>query len=480
MRKTIVLGLSALLLSACTGTKQSSESATIALPVSEKQLCLDWYTAYSESFPEDFWSNDEDESLPVPDRYIVTDLDHDGLAEVLVQGKDTNNAALLSYDKEGKVKFTDVTNDGYLCLGIGDGWYVREFDDHMNEYRTWTRYYYKVTNGEFDYIGEKSFGFDGVGDDGEYINKEEDATGGQAPANDQITMYDFLTDWQTISDDAKADANTVLADGEGCDNTDDCECDTPEDQFFACEVKLDDGTRMRLDYKVDTNDHIAGFTTYYRSNGKTSKIPFFGTHFYDRFVNQDFLNVYEYYNGKCCGHMLWSLSEDNELSSGTWTLRDRKLGFESYEVKSPDTEAEYTSPSLDFKLADQLLPCDRQTLRDLFAKAYPESGPANYFMMVDMDSNGVFEIFVCNGFGSAPKTALVWMENGQPQVMGFGPNHQLMLHFADMFVTSDEGQTLYHWSDGKPVKDTDADADRLQFLADYSQDLTAMGEWLSM
>ena len=46
-------------------------------------------------------------------------------------------------------------------------------------------------------------------------------------------------------------------------------------------------------------------------------------------------------------------------------------------------------------------------------------------MLVDMNNDGTFEVFVQNGFGSAPLTALVWMQDGEPRVMGFGPNSML-------------------------------------------------------
>lgn len=485
LRMPLVSSLSLLLLAACTGQK-ASDTESLALPVSEKQLCLDWYTAFETYFEEVFDDDDENPFVQLaPKEYIVTDLDHDGLAEVLMQGEASPNAAILSYDKDGKVKFMDITNDGYLTLGVGDGWYVREFDNHMGEFRNWTKYYYEVKDGEFDFIGDRTVGFEGLDDEGEYIEMEPaDGTDGKAPADSLITLYYNLHDWIRIGDDAKAEALSVLEDGEGSEERGmDEGSEDPEDfvSYHAGEVTLADGTRLRLDYKIDANGNVSGETTYYRSSGKTSKIPFFGNQFYDRFVNQDFVRVYEHYNGKCCGQMIWSLNDQNELNSGSWYLRDKSLMFDTYEVKEPVTEVGYTSPSLDFKLADQLLPCSRQTLKDLFAQAYPESGPANYFMMVDMDNDGTFEVFVENGFGSAPKTALIWMQNGEPQVMGFGSKHQVYLHMAGMYVKSEEGSQIYRWVDGVPSKDPEEDnEEEIQFFDNYSLDMNVMGEWLNM
>lgn len=251
MKRTSIIGMSLLLLTACTGSKQTNDS-TIAfgklpLPVSEKQLCLDWYSIFSEMSGEDDSYDEDGNPINMPNQYLVTDLDNDGLAEVLLQGVRSSDAAMLSYDKNGKVKFSDATTDGYLCLGIGKGWYVREFDDHMGEYRTWTKYYYKVENGQFDFIGGKATGFEGLDENGDYKVKESDGTEGKAPSDDEIQMYYNLEGWVNINDDAKSEALTVLADGETCDDADDCGCGEPDDQYFAGEVTLDNGTRLRLD-----------------------------------------------------------------------------------------------------------------------------------------------------------------------------------------------------------------------------------------
>lgn len=485
LRMPAIGSLSLLLLVACSGQK-SSDTGTLALPVSEKQLCLDWYTAFDVEHEEVFGDDEENPFVRFePQEYIVTDLDHDGLAEVLMQGKESQIAAMLSYDKEGKVKFMDVTSDGYLTLFIGDGWYVREFDNHMGEYRTWTKYYYEVKDGQFEFLGDRSVGFLGLDDEGEYIEMEpEDNTDGRAPADSLLTPYYDLHGWIRIGDDAKAEALSALADGEGGEELGmDEGSENPEESvaYYAAEVTLEDGTRLRLDYMVDANDKIAGETTYYRSNGKTSKIPFFGNHYFDRFMSQDFVRVYEHYNGKCCGQMLWAVNDDYEIINGSWSLRGKSLAFDNSVTKEPVTEAAYTRPALDFKLADQLLPCNRQTLKELFAQAYPESGPANYFMLVDMDNDGIFEVFVQNGFGSAPLTALVWMQDGEPRVMGFGPKHKVYLHPAVVYVESENGSQIYRWKDGAPCKDPEKDNDEeIQFFDNYSLGMSDLGEWLNM
>lgn len=214
-----VCGLGLLFMTACTGQKSAegvTEAEVLSLPVSEKQLCIDWYTAFASDF-EEVYGDDDSESFvtSAPREYIVTDLDHDGLAEVLMQGEEPQKAAIMSYDKDGKVKFSDVTSDGYLSLGIGDGWYVREFDNHMGEFRNWTRYYYHVKNGEFDFIGDKTVGFEGLDDEGEYVEMEPvDGTDGMAPADSLITYFYDLHGWIGIGDDAKAEALSVLEDGE--------------------------------------------------------------------------------------------------------------------------------------------------------------------------------------------------------------------------------------------------------------------------
>jgi len=476
MRQSIILGMSVLMLSACLGGKQSSETqkeaAALALPVSEKQLCLDWYTAFGDALP------DYDEELPKPNQYIVTDIDHDGTAEVLMQGDDTNKAAMLSYNKDGEINFSDVTNDGYLCLGIGDGWYVREFDDHMNEFRTFTKYYYKVEDGMFTFIGERETGFDGIDEAGEFIPKESDNTGGKAPADSVITMYYDMANWKVISDDAKAAALTALE--EGGEEAEFVEDDMEENETHAGEVTLENGTRFRVDYMQTPSKYITGYTTYYRSNGQTSIIPFFGTKYFDKSMGQNYIDVYEHYNGKCCGHMIWSLNDNNELISGSWFIGEKNSSFDTFKVVDADPDAEFTGPSLDFKVADKLMPCDRETMKKLFAQTYPESGPANYFMLVDIDSNGSFESLVVNGFADVAKIALVWKEGNEAKIMGFGKNHNVSVQSSALFVKSDDGKSLYRWADGKPCLATDTSPEEMEYFEQNAMDLSASGEWLSL
>lgn len=162
-------------------------------PVSDETICNDWYNEFRK-----LDENATDSTLPRPSEYWVLNLENDELDEILVRGEDDICYAMLAYNAEGELVFADATNDGYQELGWANGWYLTRYDDHMGEYRTWTTSYYKIENGKFDYVGEKTVGLKGLDEEGEPISYEEDGTNGQAPADSLVTMFYEMDGWMPL------------------------------------------------------------------------------------------------------------------------------------------------------------------------------------------------------------------------------------------------------------------------------------------
>lgn len=197
MKHKILLGIALITMASCTKNgPQPTDDKKLTLPVSELKMCRDWHVSFRETH------FDKDDEIYPPQEYLLYDIDGDGRAEVLLRESQANFVALLCYDKEGKLTFVQSSFDGYEEYAVGKGWFVTQYDDHMGEFRKWTKWYYRVVDGRFGYIGYKIDGLEGVTDDGEFIEVSQDETGGKAPADSLVTFSYDLEGWQQISREA--------------------------------------------------------------------------------------------------------------------------------------------------------------------------------------------------------------------------------------------------------------------------------------
>lgn len=483
----LILSVSPLL--APLATAQSANN--LSLPVSEMKLCRDWFVTFQQAL-ECAGSDVAD-----PGEYLLYDIDGDGRAEVLMRQKENNWEAMLSYDAEGRMQFVDCTSDGYLSLGVAPGWYVRQFDDHMNEYRSWTSYFYRVEQGKFDFIGHKMNGINGLDDEGEYKWYSEDETGGKAPADSLITFLYDLTGWQSISQEALDAYSDHFDDwddmpffeaAESAQNGYEDFLSDPDAQAYsiATEFTLDNGTRGRLDMLQDRDSKIVGWTTYYRKNGSRSRINFFGARYYDGAVGQEFIELHEYYNGKCCGHMKLTVDE-TRFESGTWMLKGKELQFTEFTPVDYDLDNQpaLASPASDPDLADKLLPCSRQVIRDRLLDEYDELEGDIEFMLYDMNHDGIFEILLRYSIGSRLSNGIIWMNNGQPELICGGSTPLFMsINAPVLFVTpvDDDSSTSpyeWTWASGHPEMNS-LDENEAYFLERYTHGPTELGEWCKL
>lgn len=485
MKKSFYIALSLLTLTACnkSGSQSASDTQPLTLPVSEVKLCCDWYKTLSSMFI------DEEENCE-PAEYLLYDIDGDERAEVLMRNKH-NCSAIFSYDANGRLVFADGSTDGYMTLGVGKGWYVIQHDDHMGEYRTWTTYYHKVHEGKFDFIGDVTLSLQGLDDEGEYIESTEDNTRGLAPADSLISYFYDLEGWLPISQEALDTYRDHLDDWNdypvsGNDEaTSVAEGNTDSDvQCIAAEFTLDNGMKGRLDMIVTSDSKITGWTTYYRKNGSTSKICFFGTTYNEEFIDNDVVELHEYYNGKCCGHFKYFLTLDGEFSHGSWYLRDRDNSIEQL-TKVPFDEANQpvlASPATDATLADQLLPCSRNEIRERLLEEYDELPDDLRFMLYDMNRDGKYEIFLRYPIDQVYSHAVIWMNDKRPELICGGSTPMLMsingniLYVVPQSTNEQVSPYTWTWVGNSPEMHI-LDEEESSFLEQSTHDLDQLGDW---
>lgn len=96
---------------------------------------------------------------------------------------------------------------------------------------------------------------------------------------------------------------------------------------YSITGKLDGKTDIRLDMQVNGDDIVCGETTYYRTNGKMSKIKFIGYYETDsENPGKAYMNLNEYDGTKICGH--WAIDvSNNKITGAEWNLYDKSLSI---------------------------------------------------------------------------------------------------------------------------------------------------------
>lgn len=481
MKIEVILCVStALMFVSCNGSKQAdtqSGDSNSNLPVSEEQLCKDWARAYQED-----WAF-EPENVPIPETYLPYDIDGDGRPEILV--KAPYNTGLFAYDKEGQVSFSYVNYDNYDELGVGPGWFVTLHDDHMGESRHWTFDYCRVKEGKYESIGTYSIERVGVTEDGEYEEEVVDGTGDQRPSGEEYTMYYDLEGWIPFSQQAidamRQSLGSATPAPEASAVT---EAPTEKPKTIAGEIVLAGGTRCRVDIKHRDSSLLYGWTTYYRKNGDSSTIPFFGNAYHDDQMGEDYYELHEYNaKGKCCGHLSLSYNQ-GEFVSGKWQLRDRQLTIDSYQPATYNTQVEpvLAAPSTSEELGNKLLPCSREQINDLVHKTLPKHRGPNYLLLYDVNKDGTFEVVVQTSCDGRTCHSLLWVQDGEPRLLYSGTSYSVTLFLAPYIVlrlANAEGERsydIYEWQNGEPEKVSLPDGER-EFIIDNAYMPEALGEW---
>jgi len=477
-----------LMASGCAKTSEKTSGAS-GMPVSEEQICKDWMSSFE-------WIDTDETELPRPAEYLLRDLDGNGIDEVLVRAENQNIQGLLAYDAKGELTFNDVTDDGYLELLVGKGWYIRRFDDHMNEYRTWTSYYYKVENGKFDFVGDSEDGFKGLDEEGNPIDFSNDNTGGRQPAEaDSVQLVSELEGWQKFSPKTLAALDQIQEqvkkelEAKKASEPENANTEETEPTYKAAELTLEGGTKCRVDMKCIKPQSIAGWTTYYRKGGQESQIPFFGTKVYDKDLGYDVYLLHEYNNGKCCGHLQVVLDGDGNFKLGNWHLNDRKMEITSYKETSYNSAKEpndLKTPGTNVQMTKQFLPCSTAEIEQLLNQIYPNENRPYEIMLFDLNDDKTFEAFVrtWNKDGNLDEVFL-WMQDGKPRLW----NGQLWISkmkvlrpYIVLKEIDEKGEnyhTIWCWEDGE-LKEAILDEEEHDYIIDKSYEVGEYGEWIKM
>ncbi len=109
---------------------------------------------------------------------------------------------------------------------------------------------------------------------------------------------------------------------------------TAANKRYSFKGKLGADINFRIDLEEeDYTNVVMGQMTYYRKNGKTSKIKVFGTSTKTVIFDDDYKELYlnEYNGTKICGDIHMLITADGIFDNGTWSFNDKVLTMENVE-----------------------------------------------------------------------------------------------------------------------------------------------------
>lgn len=254
---------------------------------------------------------------------------------------------------------------------------------------------------------------------------------------------------------------------------------------MAAKILLDDERAMRIDYQIDENGNVSGWSTYYRKNGTSFTIPFFGNSYLDNFVGTKFFEVHEYHNNKCCGHHVWAINDSDEFDNGHFILGEKTIGYKTFETQPYNEEANATfeTPGTNPSLAKSLFPCPIETAKESFKKAY--GIVPTHFLLVDIDHSGSFEAFMKGGTEKEVKVAMLWTKGGAPLFISYddkgGENTWIGANAPNLITRDSKGVKTYQWKNGEPTMTEFIPANKLEETEIYwriYRDPAELGEWV--
>ncbi|MCQ2194093.1 MAG: hypothetical protein MJZ28_03995 [Paludibacteraceae bacterium] len=222
----------------------------------------------------------------------------------------------------------------------------------------------------------------------------------------------------------------------------------------AAKILLEDGRTMRIDYQIDKEGNISGWSSYYRKNGTSFTIPFFGKTYFDIFIGFQFFELHEYHNYKCCGHHFWSLGDSDQIQNGYFELGEKIIDYKSFEVVEFDKEANasFETPRTNPSLGKALFPCSFDKAKTAFEKNF--GCTPTHYLLNDIDRNGTYEAFLKSG-EEASKIAVLWMKGAEPQFISYdgkGGESTWLGARHSMVITRDEKNVkVFSWKKGVPT-----------------------------
>ena len=106
-------------------------------------------------------------------------------------------------------------------------------------------------------------------------------------------------------------------------------CMAEAQKRYSCRGQLEGGISFRLDLEQNKDGIVSGETTYYRKNGKISKIRCLGR--YLKFDGgEEELSIREFDGKKHCGYFMLNV-KNGKITGGEWSLIEKTLPIESLE-----------------------------------------------------------------------------------------------------------------------------------------------------
>lgn len=111
---------------------------------------------------------------------------------------------------------------------------------------------------------------------------------------------------------------------------------------YAWKGKMGTNISFSLDLQENKDGIIAGYTTYYRKNGKIAKIPVYGHK--EKDGNGNFVLSLDEFNGKTiCGSYSINMN-GTTFKSGSWSYKDISYDLNEIAAISPTTDRSYLHP----------------------------------------------------------------------------------------------------------------------------------------
>lgn len=120
-----------------------------------------------------------------------------------------------------------------------------------------------------------------------------------------------------------------------------------ENKRFSIKGKLGDEISFRLDLEeVEYHGFVIGETTYYRKNGKVSKIKVYGNGEHTEYDGSNYhsLTLTEYNGTKVCGVFYVLFDEDGNFDNGRWVWNDKSYEMNEIENLPTNNMKTYVKP----------------------------------------------------------------------------------------------------------------------------------------